>query len=127
MASAPHVATTAAASVTAVAPGQDAPATSSSSAAKAPVVPPASSRCPRPAGLAREQQAIARFAERESRRIPAAFDFAGVSGLRNEAREKLARVAPRSLGQAGRIPGLTPADLMILMVHLDRGPRPVGA
>ena len=71
--------------------------------------------------LRREKQAIARFAGRESRPIPASFDYARVSGLRNESREKLRRISPRSLGQAGRIPGLTPADLMILMVHLDRG------
>ena len=75
--------------------------------------------------LDREERAIARFAERESRPIPSRFDFSRVTGLRNEATEKLGRVSPRSLGQASRIPGLTPADLMILMVHLDRGiPKP---
>jgi tRNA uridine 5-carboxymethylaminomethyl modification enzyme len=72
--------------------------------------------------LVREKQAIARFAERETKPIPARFDYGTVTGLRNEAREKLRRVTPRSLGQAGRIPGLTPADLMILMTHLERGP-----
>ena len=70
--------------------------------------------------LDREKRSIARFAEREARPIPARFDFSRVTGLRNEATEKLGRVSPRSLGQASRIPGLTPADLMILMVHLDR-------
>ena len=57
------------------------------------------------------------------RRIPEGFDFAAMSHLRAEAREKLARVRPMNLAQAGRVPGITPADLAVLMVHLDGGSR----
>jgi tRNA uridine 5-carboxymethylaminomethyl modification enzyme len=54
----------------------------------------------------------------ETRRIPDTFDFARLRHLRAEAREKLARVRPVSLGQASRIAGVTPSDLQILSVHL---------
>ena len=50
--------------------------------------------------------------------FPADFDFAAVPHLRAEAREKLARVRPGDLAQAGRISGITPADLAVLMIHL---------
>ncbi len=59
-----------------------------------------------------------RFRRLEAKPIPASFDFARVRHLRNEAREKLARVRPASLGQAARIAGVTPADIQVLMVHL---------
>ena len=55
----------------------------------------------------------------ESRAIPAYFDFAAVPQLRAEAREKLTRVRPASLGQAGRISGICPADLAVLMIYLE--------
>ena len=50
--------------------------------------------------------------------LPPDLDYAAVPHLRNEAREKLARVRPRSLGQAGRISGIGPSDLAVLMIHL---------
>jgi tRNA uridine 5-carboxymethylaminomethyl modification enzyme len=56
----------------------------------------------------------------EDRVIPAGLDYAAVPHLRAEAREKLARVRPRSLGQAARIAGLGPADLAVLLIHLAR-------
>jgi tRNA uridine 5-carboxymethylaminomethyl modification enzyme len=59
-----------------------------------------------------------RFRRLEAKPIPPSFDFARVRHLRNEAREKLTRVRPASLGQAARIAGVTPADIQILMVHL---------
>ena len=52
--------------------------------------------------------------------IPPDFDYNAISGLRNEAREKLNRVRPATVGQAGRIYGVNPADLSILLVHLYR-------
>ena len=58
------------------------------------------------------------FRAMEGRRIPETFDFARLRHLRAEAREKLARVRPVSLGQASRIAGVTPSDLQILSVHL---------
>jgi len=81
--------------------------------------------------LDRQQAEIARFQKLEAKRIPEAIDYGRVPGLLLEAREKLRRSKPFSLGQASRIPGVTPADISVLMVHLKRfhgGPqRPVAA
>jgi tRNA uridine 5-carboxymethylaminomethyl modification enzyme len=55
----------------------------------------------------------------EHRRIPTTFDFTAVPHLRHEAKEKLSRVRPTSLGQASRISGITPADLAVLLFYLD--------
>jgi tRNA uridine 5-carboxymethylaminomethyl modification enzyme len=73
--------------------------------------------------IARQDKHIERFAQMENKLIPAWVDYAGVIGLRNEARQKLAKFTPRSLGQALRISGITPADVTVLAVHLDRGRR----
>jgi len=73
--------------------------------------------------LARQQQQIQRFNELESRPIPPALDFAAVAHLRTEAREKLAAVGPQNLGQASRISGVTPADIAVLMIHLEHRTR----
>jgi tRNA uridine 5-carboxymethylaminomethyl modification enzyme len=54
----------------------------------------------------------------ESLTIPSIIDYAIVPGLRNEARQKLAHIRPQTLGQAGRISGVTPADLGILTIWL---------
>jgi len=51
--------------------------------------------------------------------IPEGFDFAGIPGISREIRDKLARVRPRTLGQAGRIPGVTPAAVAILDTYLS--------
>jgi tRNA uridine 5-carboxymethylaminomethyl modification enzyme len=63
---------------------------------------------------------VARFRAQESRLIPDALDYATVPGLSTEMRERLAAVRPRSLGQASRIPGVTPAALSILAVWCHR-------
>jgi tRNA uridine 5-carboxymethylaminomethyl modification enzyme len=55
----------------------------------------------------------------EDRRIPTQFDYAAVPQLRAEAREKLSRIRPASVGQAGRISGITPADLAVLLFYLE--------
>ena len=73
--------------------------------------------------LAREDVDVARQRRLADERIPDGFDFAGIRQLRDEAREKLARVRPTSLAQAGRISGITPADLAVLMVHLEDAAR----
>ena len=52
--------------------------------------------------------------------LPAALDYATLGALTNEARQKLARLKPRTLGQAGRVPGVTPSDVQILWVHATR-------
>ncbi len=70
----------------------------------------------------REEIDVARQRRLAERRIPADLDFAAVLHLRAEAREKLARIRPSNLAQAGRISGITPADLAVLMAHLQ-GPR----
>ncbi len=60
-------------------------------------------------------------------RIPDGFDFAAIEHLRHEAREKLGRVRPADVGQAGRISGITPADLSVLVVALERAGRDAAA
>jgi tRNA uridine 5-carboxymethylaminomethyl modification enzyme len=70
--------------------------------------------------IARQDRQIERFAKMETKLIPAAIDYAKVAGLRNEAKQKLSKFTPRSLGQALRISGITPADVTLLAIHLDR-------
>jgi tRNA uridine 5-carboxymethylaminomethyl modification enzyme len=70
--------------------------------------------------IARESRHIERLARMETALIPQSLDYARVPGLRNEARQKLSRFTPRSLGQALRISGITPADVTVLAIHLDR-------
>ena len=69
--------------------------------------------------LAREQTDVERQQRLANKRIPRGFDFTAIRQLRAEAREKLARVQPASLSQAGRISGITPADLALVMVYLE--------
>ena len=71
--------------------------------------------------IRRQEESAAKFAQGEGRRIPPDFDYDRVPGLSLEVREKLVAVRPRSLGQAARISGVTPAALAILMVYLKRG------
>ena len=66
---------------------------------------------------------VQEFARLEEKLIPEGTDFSAIDGLRLEAREKLAAIAPRSLGQAGRISGVSPADLAALMIYLEREKR----
>ncbi len=70
--------------------------------------------------IARQDRAIERMSKLETKLIPPTIDYATVTGLRNEARQKLMKFTPRSLGQALRISGITPADVTLLAVHLDR-------
>jgi len=67
----------------------------------------------------RHEQQIERFRRLESLSIPEQIDYAGMPELRLEAREKLLRVAPRTLGQAARVSGINPADITILWVYLS--------
>jgi tRNA uridine 5-carboxymethylaminomethyl modification enzyme len=70
--------------------------------------------------IKRQEDAARKFGQGEGKNIPADFNYDGVPGLSLEIREKLKQVRPRSLGQAGRISGVTPAALAILMVYLKR-------
>ena len=67
---------------------------------------------------------VARFRRMEERAIPDALDYGSVPGLSTEIRERLAAVRPRSLGQASRVPGVTPAAVAILSVWCHRGAGP---
>ncbi len=69
--------------------------------------------------IARQQSDIDRQKRMARRNIPDNFDYAALTQLRNEAKEKLARFRPRNLEQAGRISGITPADIALLVIHLD--------
>ena len=75
--------------------------------------------------LVRQNEEIARQQRSETDVIPADFDFAGVRGLTGEVAQKLARVRPQTVGQAQRIPGMTPAAISLLLVHLRRLRRSV--
>jgi tRNA uridine 5-carboxymethylaminomethyl modification enzyme len=70
--------------------------------------------------VGRQEAAIARAAADESSVVPDGFDYKAVAALSLEARDKLSRVRPRTLGAAGRVPGITPADLAVLSVVLHR-------
>jgi tRNA uridine 5-carboxymethylaminomethyl modification enzyme len=71
--------------------------------------------------IAQQERQIDRLRESELRRIPAAFEFTNIPGLSTEAKQKLERVRPQTLGQAGRIPGITPAAVAVLDVYLSLG------
>ncbi|NUS38461.1 MAG: tRNA uridine-5-carboxymethylaminomethyl(34) synthesis enzyme MnmG [Lysobacter sp.] len=73
--------------------------------------------------LDRQREEIARAQRHESASIPGDFDYAQVRGLSAEVLQKLARVRPETVGQAQRIPGMTPAAISLLLVHLARGRR----
>ncbi|MDD4702628.1 MAG: tRNA uridine-5-carboxymethylaminomethyl(34) synthesis enzyme MnmG, partial [Desulfovibrio sp.] len=70
--------------------------------------------------LARQRELVARAARLESTVLPPDIDYAKVSGLSHEVTEKLDRVRPLSLGQAGRISGVTPAAIGCLEIHLHK-------
>ena len=73
--------------------------------------------------LDRQRDEIERQQRNESTPIPAGFDFASVRGLSAEVQQKLERVQPETIGQAQRIPGMTPAAISLLLVHLERTRR----
>jgi tRNA uridine 5-carboxymethylaminomethyl modification enzyme len=70
--------------------------------------------------LGRQEEEVRRFQKMEAARIPPQFTYANIPGLSREIIEKLTKVRPLSVGQAGRVPGVTPAALSILMVYLNR-------
>jgi tRNA uridine 5-carboxymethylaminomethyl modification enzyme len=73
--------------------------------------------------IQRQDRQAQRLGDLESRLIPTGIDYSQVVGLRNEARQKLGRFTPRSLGQALRISGITPADVTVLAIHLSKSPN----
>ena len=76
--------------------------------------------------LRKQQEQIARMERLESRRIPDELDYAEITSLRLEAAEKLAAIRPHSIGQASRISGVSPADISVLLVYLEKERRSHG-
>ncbi|MDE0484840.1 MAG: tRNA uridine-5-carboxymethylaminomethyl(34) synthesis enzyme MnmG [Candidatus Poribacteria bacterium] len=73
--------------------------------------------------IQRQQRQIHQFKKMENLRIPDTFNYIDVRGLKTEAREKLEKIRPASIGQASRLPGVSPADISILMVMLHQQNR----
>ena len=70
--------------------------------------------------LARQEKQVAEFKKEEARLLPEDLDYTAIQGLRLEARQKLQEIRPVSLGQAGRISGVSPADIAVLMIYLEQ-------
>ena len=73
--------------------------------------------------LARQEHQVEQFRREESRPLPPDLDYNAIGGLRLEARQKLSQIRPLSLGQAGRISGVSPADVAVLMIYLEEKSR----
>ena len=70
--------------------------------------------------LARQEKQVSDFQKEESRVLPEDMDYESIAGLRLEARQKLQEIRPRSIGQAGRISGVSPADIAVLLIYLEQ-------
>ena len=70
--------------------------------------------------LQRQQKQIEEFTREEERLLPPDADYNSIAGLRLEARQKLSQIRPRSIGQAGRISGVSPSDIAVLLIWLER-------
>ena len=70
--------------------------------------------------LERQQKQVAEFKREEARLLPPDMDYDAIVGLRLEAREKLAQIRPMSIGQAGRISGVSPSDIAVLLIYLEQ-------
>ncbi len=70
--------------------------------------------------LARQEKQVEEFKQEEQRLLPADIDYEAISGLRLEARQKLSEIRPVSIGQAGRISGVSPADIAVLLIYLEQ-------
>ena len=70
--------------------------------------------------LARQEKQVEEFKKEESRRLPGDIDYRSIVGLRLEAQEKLSAIRPMSIGQAGRISGVSPADIAVLLIWLEQ-------
>ena len=70
--------------------------------------------------IKRQMQQVAQFKKLEGRRLPEHFDYSSVKSLRREAVQKLNQIQPETVGQASRISGVSPADISVLLVHLEQ-------
>ena len=75
----------------------------------------------------RQKEDVARFRTMEDKQIPSWLEYESITGLRNEARQKLIDHRPATLGQASRISGISPSDISLVMVHMKRGAEAIGA
>jgi tRNA uridine 5-carboxymethylaminomethyl modification enzyme len=73
--------------------------------------------------IERQQAEIERHLRHEETLLPADLDYLTVPGLSNEARQRLAQARPPTIGAAGRIPGMTPAAVSLLLIHLKKRSR----
>jgi tRNA uridine 5-carboxymethylaminomethyl modification enzyme len=73
--------------------------------------------------IARELRQIERFHKLEDRALPEDADYASITGLRREARQKLNAIRPLNVGQAARVSGVSPADIAVLLVWLEKRNR----
>ena len=71
--------------------------------------------------LLRQERQVAEFKKEEARLLPPDLDYDSIRGLRLEARQKLSQIRPLSIGQAGRISGVSPADIAVLLIYLGQG------
>jgi tRNA uridine 5-carboxymethylaminomethyl modification enzyme len=71
----------------------------------------------------RQEENVVRMLRQESVEIPDDLDYRAMTGLANEAKDKLSRLRPRTLGQAARIAGVRPPDVALLAVHVERRRR----
>ena len=76
--------------------------------------------------IRKQQEQVAHMEKLEARLLPDAIDYAAITSLRDEAKEKLAAIRPRSVGQAARISGVSPADISVLLVYLEQQRREHG-
>ena len=70
--------------------------------------------------LERQLKQVEEFKKEESRLLPPDIDYLSIHGLRLEARQKLSEIRPMSIGQAGRISGVSPADIAVLLIYLEQ-------
>ncbi|HAL59067.1 MAG TPA: tRNA uridine-5-carboxymethylaminomethyl(34) synthesis enzyme MnmG, partial [Sarcina sp.] len=68
----------------------------------------------------RQKKQVLQFEKLEQKKIPSGIDYDDVGSLRNEARQKLKEFLPSSIGQASRISGVTPADVTVLLIYLEK-------
>ena len=74
--------------------------------------------------LQRQLKQVEEFKREENRLLPEDMDYESVVGLRLEARQKLSQIRPVSIGQAGRISGVSPSDIAVLLIYLEQKRRP---
>ena len=77
--------------------------------------------------LGRQQSQIDRMSRNEGKRLPVDLDYATIRGLKKEAQVRFTEIRPATMGQAGRIPGITPADLAMLVIWMEKLEREVPA